>query len=146
MIMCKNVNDIDGLLEELIKEDTDRFKLLPCPWCDTIPKLKVDDIDGFVVECENAECHADCGTCSENSPTQAAQAWNKRTNPWISLGSRRPAPNTDILVQWGRVYPRVLMAWVSPTGNWHSAGGEIMEEKYIAYWMPLPEPKMIQET
>lgn len=113
-------------------------KLDPCPFCgskDIIIKGSENGLDEKIW----------CCSCQANIPRfkgsrrELIQAWNNRSNGWISVKDRLPT-EAD-LNEYGEVL--VTNGKLTITMNFRNSGfwrGALEQTKKVTYWQPLPKP------
>jgi Lar family restriction alleviation protein len=99
-------------------------ELKPCPFCG-------GDVFGRPDENQKVK-YVHCITCGTEGPAahtmeDAADKWNTRQSPWISVGDRLPEEQGFYfsLDDCGR-------------GNVDWFSGKDFENEYLTHWMPIP--------
>lgn len=134
------------------------IELKTCPFCGskavmqngicTEAEDKESKIEYFV-NCSNESCIAHEGR-DENfkwflSKQEAAEAWNKRSNGWVSVDDRLPEESGDYLVFVeglieNMMYSKRQSAWNATDLNCHKN----YEITTVTHWMKLPEPPTLE--
>ena len=115
--------------------------LKPCPFCGSEPVFRKMEED-YTVLCNRCFVISD----SYGSEKEAANKWNRRSNPWYDIAS---APKNGSPVDlWINGYRVTNCQWDETKKEW-TEGWLDNEGKYQSfavmwapptYWMPIPEP------
>lgn len=124
-------------------------KLLPCPFCGSEAVIH-DSIDAdakisYHAYCTNENCIAHTDAICFDSKESAAEAWNKRSNGWISVEDKLPEEETPELLFTadGKVYYGSFgySKFYAFDSSGIFAGFTTYE---VSRWLPLPKPPMLE--
>jgi Lar family restriction alleviation protein len=115
-------------------------ELKPCPFCG-------GDVFGRPDENQKVK-YVHCITCGTEGPAahtmeDAADKWNTRQSPWISVGDRLPEANTDVFVMVKKRGARIAYqdqdGWFDAYDHrCYGLHGDIVWGTTVTHWMPIP--------